>query len=145
MTARESDGFYEWLLSDNPDARAERDRRREATYHDERERSGKVLAWVAKIRAAPDAAETVRELAETMGPLAAKSATRAETAFAEPDEVFVARARESHETYMRVSSPDGSWGYSYPERYVGEAATSEPRPEAEPSAEASRDEPEIGS
>ncbi len=26
------DAFYEWLLSDHPDARAERDRRRAATY-----------------------------------------------------------------------------------------------------------------
>ena len=32
----ESDAFYEWLLSDHPDARAERARRREAHYEAER-------------------------------------------------------------------------------------------------------------
>lgn len=95
------DALYEWLLSDHPDARAERDRRREATYQDERERTGKVLAWVEKIDATPDAPETMRDLAATMGPLAAKSAAHAEAAFAEPDEAFVARARANHETYCR--------------------------------------------
>jgi hypothetical protein len=58
--------------------------------------------------------------------------------------MFVARAHENHEGCMRVSSPTGSWGYRYPGRDIGEAA-SRPRPVAEPSAEASRGEPEIGS
>jgi len=36
------DAFYEWLLSDHPDARAERDSRRAATYHAELEQAGYV-------------------------------------------------------------------------------------------------------
>jgi hypothetical protein len=137
------DALYEWLLSDHPDARAERDRRREATYQDERERTGKVLGWVDTIRATPYASESMRELAETMGPLAAKSAASAEARFAEPDETFVARARERHETYMRVSAPGGFWDYRYPGCYIGETAAIQPRPDIEPEPEATRDEPEI--
>jgi hypothetical protein len=132
----ESDALYEWLLSDHPDARAERDRRREATYQAERDRTGQVLAWVAKIDAAPGAPQTMRELAATMGPLAARSAARAEADHAEPDDAFVTRARENHETYMQVSAPNGSWDYRYPARYLGEAAASQPRPDAEPETEA---------
>jgi len=33
--------LYEWLLSDHPDARAERDRQRAATYQAERDRAGR--------------------------------------------------------------------------------------------------------
>jgi len=43
-----------------------------------------------------------------MGPLAARSAARAEADFAEPDEAYVARARINWETYMQVCAPDGS-------------------------------------
>jgi hypothetical protein len=45
---------------------------------------------------------------------------------------------------MKVSAPNGSWDYRYPDRYVGEAAARCPRPETELAAQASRDEPEIG-
>jgi hypothetical protein len=136
MSELESDAAYEWLLSDHPDARAERDQRREATYTDERERAGKVLAWVAKIKAAADAPEAMRDLAATMGPLAAVSAARAEAGFAVPDAAHVAQARANWETYMQVSAPNGSWDYRYPDRYVGEAAASQTRPGTEPEPEA---------
>ena len=49
------DRFYEWLLSDHPDARAERDARREAAYRDLTENAAAVLAWAAKISATPGA------------------------------------------------------------------------------------------
>jgi hypothetical protein len=136
MSELESDAAYEWLLSDHPDARAERDQRREATYTDERERAGKVLAWAAKINAAASAPEAMRDLAATMGPLATASAARAEAKFAVPDAAHVARARANWETYMQVSAPNGSWDYRYPDRYVGEAAASQPRPGTEPEPEA---------
>lgn len=141
----QSGAFYEWLLSDHPDARAERDRRRAASYQSEIERTSQVQAWVAKIDATPDPPAAIRSLADSMGPFAEKSRARAEAAIAEPDEAFVARERGNWETFMRVSAPDGSWDYRYPERYTGEAAASQPRPETEPAAEASRDKPEIGS
>jgi hypothetical protein len=137
------DAFYEWLLSDHPDARAERDRRREATYQDERERTGKVLAWVGKIDATPDAPQALRDLARTMGPLATKAAARAEADFAEPDDAHVARARANFETYMQVSAPHSSWDYRYPARYIGPEAGSQAAPAFEPEPEAARDEPEI--
>lgn len=139
----ESNAFYEWLLSDHPDARAERERRREANYRGEIERASQVQAWVAKIGATPDPPQTIRDLAETMGPLAARSRAQAAVALAEPDEAYVTRERGNWETFMQVSVPGGSPEYRYPARYVGEAAASQPRPEAEPVPEAARDEPEI--
>jgi hypothetical protein len=132
----ESDAFYEWLLSDHPNARAERDTRREAHYRAEIERAGQVQAWVAKIDATPDPPETIRRLADSMGPLAAQSRARAEAGFAVPDADYVARERGNWETFRQVSAPDGSWDYRYPDRYVGEAAASQPRPGTEPEPEA---------
>lgn len=144
-TSGQSDAFYEWLLSDHPGARAERQRRREASYQSEIQRAGQVQAWVARIGATPDAPEVMRDLAGSMGPLAEKSLARAEDAFAEPDEAFVARERGNWETFMQVSARDGSWDYRYPARYIGEAAAGQPRPHIEPETEAARDEPEISS
>jgi hypothetical protein len=141
----ESGAHYEWLLSDHPDARAERDRRRQATYQSERDRAAQVQAWAAKIDATPDAPQAMRQLAESLGPSAAQSAARAEVAIAEPDEAFVARARDDWETYMRVSAPEGSWDYRYPARYIGQSAACRPQPGIEPEPQAARDEPEISS
>ena len=124
---------------------AERERRRESCYRGEIDRASQVQAWVAKIAGTPDPPKTIRDLAETMGPLAARSRAHAEAAITEPNEAYVARERGIWETFMRVSAPDGSPEYRYPARYVGEAAASQPRPETEPVPEAARDEPEIAS
>ena len=134
MSELESGAAYEWLLSDHPDARAERDQRREATYRSERERTSQVLAWVAKINATADAPQAMRDLAASMGPLATASAERAEADYAVPDAAYVAQARADWETYMQVSASDGSWDYRYPDRYVGGVAASQPRPGTEPEA-----------
>jgi ATPase subunit of ABC transporter with duplicated ATPase domains len=131
----ESDAFYEWLLSDHPDARAERDRRRQAYYEAETQRAKQVQAWAAKIDATPDASEAARKLAVSMGPSAARSRARAEAAIAEPDESYVARERGHWETFMRGSAPNGSADYRYPDRYLGPNAASQPRPEIEPDPE----------
>jgi hypothetical protein len=122
------DRFYEWLLSDHPDARAERDARRQAAYRDQAQNAAAVQAWAAKINATPGAPQSLRDLAATMRPLAAESAARAEANHAEPDDLYVARLREQHETYMRVSGPIGAHGYRYPEDLTGPAAASYPRP-----------------
>lgn len=130
MSWRESDAAYEWLLSDHPDARAERDRRRAATYVDTSMRAAKVLTWVAKVNATPGAPETLRDLAATMWPLAVESTQRASADHAVPDADYVAQARADWENVRRADDP----GYRYPARYLGEAATSQPRPDAEPEA-----------
>jgi hypothetical protein len=132
--------FYEWLLSDHPDAKSERDRRRAATYQAETERAAAVRAWVDKINAQPDAPQTLCDLAASMGPLADRAAAHAEEAYAEPDDVYVARVRAEHETYMQVSGPPGSWDYRYPAHLTGPGAAAYPPPEpgtpaAEPEAE----------
>ena len=138
MSAK-GDAFYEWLLSDHPDARAERNRRREAHYQEEIERAGQVQAWVAKIDATPDPPETVRRLADSIGPTAEKSRARAEAAIAVPDEAYVTRERDTWATFKQVSSPDGL-DYRYPDRYIGAAAAKQPRPpEPDPQAEAEID------
>ena len=128
------DRFYEWLLSDHPDARAERDARRQAAYRDLTQNAAAVQAWAAKINATPGAPQNLRDLAASMGPRAAGTAARAEADHAEPDERYIARARAQHETYMQVSGPIGAYGYRYPEHLTGPGAVSYPRPP----------EPEIG-
>jgi hypothetical protein len=133
--------FYEWLLSDHPEARAERDWRRAATYAAETERAAAVRAWIDKIGAHPDASQTLRDLAATMGPLADQSAARAEASYAEPDDAYVTRLRAQHETHMQVSAPAGSWDYRYPAHLTGPGAAAYPPP---PEPDIPAPEPEAG-
>jgi hypothetical protein len=114
-----SDAFYEWLLSDHPYARAERDWRRAATHQADTGGAAAVRAWADKINAQPDAPHTPRDLAASMGPQADQSAVRAQASYAEPDDAYVARLRTQHETSMRVSGPPGSWDYRYPAHLTG--------------------------
>jgi hypothetical protein len=150
------DALYEWLLSDHPDARAERDRRREATYQDERERTGKVLGWVDTIRATPHAPESMRELAETMGPLAAKSAEAGSSWTTSGSSRTACWSRRAPPRTSTTTRPPRSWPVHragrrapgpgddrYPDRYTGPDAASQPRPNMEPEPEATPDEPEI--
>ena len=120
--------FYEWLLSDHPDARAERDRRRAATYQAETERAAAVRAWVGKINAQPEAPEALRGLAVSMAPLAEQTTARAQASYAEPDDAYVTRLRAQHETHMQVSGPPGSWDYCYPTHLTGPGAAAYPPP-----------------
>ena len=102
-----NDAFYEWLLSDHPDARAERDRRRAATYQAETDRAAAVRAWADKINAQPDAPHTLQDLAASMGPLADRAAERAQARYAEPDDTLVTRLRTQHQTHIQVSGQPG--------------------------------------
>ena len=130
------DRFYEWLLSDHPDARAERDARREAAYRDLTQNEAAVQAWAAKVNATTGVPQNLRDLAASMGPRAAGTAARAEAGHGEPDETYVARARARHETYMQVSGPIGAYDYRYPEHLTGPGAAGYPRPpEPEPEAD----------
>ena len=89
------DAFYEWLLSDHPAAKAERDSRRAATYQAETDRAAAVRAWADKINAQPDAPQTLRDLAASMGPLADQTTARAQASYAEPDDAYVTRPAPS--------------------------------------------------
>ena len=63
------DAFYEWLLSDHPDARAERDYRRGAHYQRQQETAADIAAWADRISADPDRhTRAARDLAATIGP-----------------------------------------------------------------------------
>jgi hypothetical protein len=137
-----SDVFYEWLLSDHPDARAERDWRRAATRQADTDTAAAVRAWADKTNAQPDAPQAMRDLAASMGPMADRSAAAAEAAYAEPDDAYVARLRTEYETSVQVSGPPGMWDYCYPAHLTGPGAaayppppepdTPAPEPEAEP-------------
>ena len=133
--------FYEWLLSDHPDARAERDWRRAATYQAETGRAAAVRAWADKINAHADAPQTMRDLAASMGPLADQTTARAEARYAELDDAYVTRLRAEHETYVQVSGPPGSWDYRYPAHLTGPGAAGYPPP-PEPGAPAPEPEAE---
>jgi hypothetical protein len=133
--------FYEWLLSDHPDARAERDWRRAATYHAETDRAAAVRDWADKINAHADAPQTMRDLAASMGPLADQTTARAEARYAELDDAYVTRLRAQHETHVKVSGPPGSWDYRYPAHLTGPGAAGYPPP-PEPGAPAPEPEAE---
>ena len=133
--------FYEWLLSDHPDAKAERDSRRAATYQADTARAAAVRAWADKIGAHPDAPQTMRDLAATMGPLADQTTARAQARYAEPDDAYVTRLRAQHETHVQVSGPPGSWDYQYPAHLTGPGAAAYPPP---PEPDAPEPEPEAG-
>src|SRR5215470_17105054 len=122
------DAFYEWLLSDHPAAQTERAWRRATHYQAERQRAAEVRTWADKINAHPDAPQNLRNLAASMGPLADKTVARAEADYAEPDDLYVARVREQHETYMQVSGPPGAHDYRYPAHLTGPGAAGYPPP-----------------
>ena len=121
--------FYEWLLSDHPDARAERDLRRTATYPG-RNRPGRNRPRLGRQDQRPARrAPALRDLAASMGPLADQTVARAEASYAEPDDAYVTRLRAQHETHMQVSGPPGSWDYRYPAHLTGPGAAAYPPPE----------------
>lgn len=121
----DSGAVYEWLLSDHPDARAERSRRRAAACDAELKRAQEILRWSAKVAWNPDAPKSLRDLAGTMAPLAASSVERTLASISVPDTDYVAQARADWENFRRADDPD----YRYPARYTGEAAASQPVPD----------------
>jgi hypothetical protein len=119
--------FYEWLLSDHPDARAERDYRRGTSCQRQRETAADIAAWADKINAQPDRhTQAARDLAASIGPRAAESATRAEIESAEPDDLYVARLRAEFETYMHVHLDNPDPEYRYPGHLTGPSAAHYP-------------------
>jgi hypothetical protein len=135
------DAFYEWLLSDHPAARAERDWRRIASHQAETDRAAAVRAWANKINAQPDAPQTLRDLAASMGSMADQTTARAEARYAEPNGAYVTRLRAQHETHVQVSGPPGSWDYRYPAHLTGPGAAAYPPP---PEPDVPAPEPEAG-
>jgi hypothetical protein len=137
------DAFYEWLLSDHPDARAERDYRRGAHYEHQREVAVEIAAWADRIGADPDwHTAAARDLAATIGPHAARSALRAEIDAAEPDDLYVARLREEFAIHRRVHWDHPDPAYRYPAHLTGPGAASYPPP---PGPDAAPPESEAGS
>jgi len=130
------DAFYGWLLSDHPDAKAEREWRRGTHLQRERGTAADIAAWADRVSAAPGRhTQMARDLAATIGPMAKASAVRAEIEAAEPDDAYVARQRAEFETHMRVHWDHPVPDYWYPEHLTGPGAASYPcPPPAEPEA-----------
>ena len=126
------DAFCEWLLSDHPDAKAERDWRRSAHLHREQGTAADIAAWADRVSAEPGRhTQMARDLAATIGPMARASAPRAEIEESEPDDAYVARKRAELESHMWWDHP----GYRYPAHLTGPSAASyPPPPEREPEA-----------
>ncbi len=121
--------FYEWLLSDHPDAQAERAWRRSAYLASARQTAADIAGWAARVTAEPGRhTGAARDLAATIGPRAADSATRAEIESAEPDDLYVARLRAEYETHMHVHWDNPDPGYRYPAHLAGPGAAAYPPP-----------------
>jgi hypothetical protein len=123
MTA--ADWFYEWLLSDHPEAAAERARRRAAYLAYEAEGRAGLSRFVDRTEADRDAPENIRGLVETARWLLARQAGRLAADVAEPEPERLARQRRDLETSRRVQ---GAHGYRYPPRYLGARAARQPIP-----------------
>lgn len=122
------DAFLEWLLSDHPEAKAERDYRR---HHlkGEHENAAHIAAWADQVSREPQQhTQAACDLAASIGPMARQSALRAEIDLAEPDEVYVARQRADFETHMRFWADAPGPDYRYPGRLTGPSAASYPLP-----------------
>jgi hypothetical protein len=131
------DAFCEWLLSDHPEAKAEREYRRGSSLQRERGTAAEVAAWADRVSAEPGQhTQAARDLAATIGPMAKSSALRAEVETAEPDDLYVARQRAEFETHMRVHWDHPVPDYTYPAHLTGPSAASyPPPPEPGPQAE----------
>ena len=121
--------FYEWLLSDHPDARAERQWRRGTYLESARQTAADIADWAARVTAEPERhTPAARDLAATIEPHAAASATRAEIESAEPDDLYAARLRAEFETHMHVHCDNPDPGYRYPAHLTGPSAAAYPPP-----------------
>ena len=126
------DAFYEWLLSDHPAAKTEREWRRSTHLQRQRGTAADVAAWADRVSAEPERhTQMARDLAATIGPMAHASAVRAEIDEAEPDDAYVVRKRAELESHMWRDHPD----YKYPAHLTGPSAASYPPP-PEPQPEA---------
>ena len=130
------DAFCEWLLSDHPGAKAERDWRRGTHLRQLRESAAEIAVWADRVNAEPERhTPMARDLAGTIGPMAHASALRAEIEEAEPDDAYVARQRAEFETHMRVHWDHPDPDYRYPGHLTGPSAAGyPPPPEPEPEA-----------
>ncbi len=117
--------FYEWLLSDHPQAATER-ARRQARYHaNEADQVGRLRDWVARTRANPDAGKPARRLAQATERLLDRRAARLAADRAEPAPARLARLRRQLELAERAG---GDPDYRYPARYLGAQAAQQPIP-----------------
>ena len=133
------DAFFEWLLSDHPDAKAEREYRRSHHLASAHKSAADIATWVGQVSREPERhTQAARDLAATIGPMARKSALRAEIDLAEPDDLYVARQRAEFETHMRVHWDHPDPDYRYPAHLTGPSAASYPPPaetQTEPEAD----------
>jgi len=114
------DRAYEFLLSDHPAAKAERQRRRDEHLARRAADSDAITAWRERlVTFGHGVPANLHNLAETMGRLDERATLDDAAEHAEPDEVW-ARARQRFTTTARTWGDDPD--YRYPTRYLGPAA-----------------------
>jgi hypothetical protein len=120
-----ADRFYEWLLSDHPQAAAERARRRAAWQARQAHGRAILAGFIARNQGDPAAPESIRGLVTTARWLLDRQAQRqaADAALSEAERL--ARMRADFELERRTS---GMPGYRYPARYLGPRAARQPIP-----------------
>lgn len=125
MTAEDVDPVLEFLLSDHPAAKAERERRRRAHYAQRTVDTDAIAAWCARIDVLGERAPAhLRDLAATMDRIASRSALRDAVDEVEPDDLWVARERQRLEVAVRASGTHPA--YRYPTRYLSPEAFDSP-------------------
>lgn len=118
-----ADRFYEWLLSDHPEAAGERARRRADWLAEQHEGRAVLARFAERTDADPEAPESIRRLAETARWLMARAAERIAIEQATPEAERLAAARAQFETYRHAL---GDHAYRYPARYLGARAARQP-------------------
>lgn len=79
------DAFLEWLPSNHPEARAEREYRRSRYLEGEHENAARIAGCAEQVSREPDQhTRAACELASSIGPMAREAALRAEIELAEP-------------------------------------------------------------
>jgi len=115
------DRAHEFLLSDHPAAKAERLARLAAHHARRTADSDAITASRARIATFGDGVPAnLHNLAESMGRLDDRAWLRDAAEHAEPDEVWVARARQ------RFTHTARTWGDDPDYRYLGPAAAHQP-------------------
>jgi hypothetical protein len=119
------DRFYEWLLSDHPEAHSERARRRAASQAHQAHGREVLAGFIGRNDADPAAPESIRGLVKTARWLLDRQAQRqaADAALSEAERL--GRMRADFELERRTG---GVPGYRYPARYLGARAARQPIP-----------------
>ena len=117
------DDVYEWLLSDHPWARTERQRRAQDRYREETTRAVQIRQWTDTLDQLGSGVSSGK-LTGLLGLSADESWMRAEVRSARPEDTAVQDDRKAYERERRARGED----YRHPAHLVGSNAVNTPPP-----------------